>query len=407
MSIRTTIKSAGLALILVLSASVATAADNVSDDFVKIGVLTDHSGPYASLSGKWTDAAVQMAISDFGGKVLGKPIKMVVADHQNKPSVGSTIARKWVDLDGVDMIVGLNNSAVGLAVQNVASQKQTITMNVGGGSLQFTEQQCTEYGISYAYSTHALAKGTATAVVNNGGSSWFIIGADYTFGHSLAEQTTEVVERLGGEVLGSAFLPLSTTDFASALVKAQASGAEVIAFANAGNDTVNALKQSRAFHIADRGQKVVSLLMFINIIKALGLETAQGLKFTQSFYWNRNEQTREWSMRYAEQTGRMPNFSQAGAYAAVTTYLKAVEKAGTDDGKKVREVLGRMTIDNMFAEHGSILPNGRMVHDMYLLEAKKPSESQGPWDLLKVAATIPGNQAFIPLSNSACPLVQQ
>lgn len=400
------ILATGLVAALMLGTSTSSAADSVSSNFVKIGVLTDHSGPYASLAGKWTDMAAQMAIDDFGGTILGKPIMLVSADHQNKPTIGSTIARKWIDQQGVDMIAGLNTSSVGLAVQRLASQKHVITMNIGGGATEFTEQQCTKYGISYAYSTHALATGTATAIVKDGGKTWSIIGADYAFGHSLAEQTIEVVERLGGEVLSTRFVPLGTNDFASALVNAKGSGAQVIGLANAGKDTVNALKQAREFGIGQSGQQqLASLLMFVNIVKGLGLESAQGLKFTQSFYWDRNVATRKWSKRYFEKSGRMPNFSQAGMYSAITTYLNAVKEAGTDNADRVRAKLGAMKINDFFADGGVIEPNGRMKHDMYLLEVKKPSESDGPWDLLKVVATIPGDDAFIPLSKSACPLL--
>lgn len=397
----------GFAAVLLLMTGSVAAADNISGGFVKIGVLTDMSGVYKAPTGPGSILGARMAVEKFGGTVLGKPIKLVSANHQNKASVASTIARKWIDQDGVDMITGMGNSAVGLAVQGLGSDKHTIIINTGAGSTQFTEGQCTKYGIHYVYTTRALAVGTATGIVNNGGDTWFFITADYAFGHSLQKNTAEVVKNLGAKVLGSVKHPLGATDFASYLLQAKSSGAEVIALANAGGDTVNAVKQADAFGIVQQGQQLAALNIFLTGVKALGLKTAEGLQFTRGFNWGRTEQTRAWSKRFYERHGAMPTDIQAGTYSAVLTYLKAIKKAGTDNADAVREVLGNMTINDMFVQGGDILPNGLMVHDMYLVQVKSPEASKGPWDLLKVVATIPGKKAFIPLSESSCPLLAE
>jgi branched-chain amino acid transport system substrate-binding protein len=372
---------------------------------VKIGVLTDMSSVYKAIGGPGAVTAAQMAIDDFGGKVLGQPIKLVSADHQEKAGVASSIARRWIDKDHVDMITGMVNSAVGLAVQNLASAKHTITINEGAGSTALTEDQCTKYGIHYAYDTHALPVGTATAIVKNGGKSWFFITADYAFGHSLEENTAQVVKNLGGSVVGNVKAPLGTNDFSSYLLQASGSGADVIGLANAGQDTVNAVKQAHEFGIVQHGQKLAGMLVFITDIKALGLKTAQGLEFTTAFYWNRTPKARQWSQRFFKKHGAMPTMVQAGIYSAVAHYLQAIKAAGTDDADAVRKQLGNMTIDDMFVEDGHIEPNGLMVHDMYLVKVKKPEQSQSDWDLLKVVSTIPAKKAYIPLSQSACPLL--
>lgn len=407
MKIRAGLTAACAAALMLLMAGSAGAADKVSDGFVKIGVLTDMSGVYAAIGGKGAITAAQMAIDDAGGEVLGKPIKLVSADHQNKADVGSTIAREWIDTKGVDMITGLLTSSVALAVQNLASDKHTITITIGAGATELTEQQCTKYGIHYAYDTYSLPVGTATAVVKNGGKTWFFITADYAFGHSLQKNTTMVVDKLGGKVLGSVQAPLGTADFSSYLLQAQSSGAQVIALANAGQDTVNAIKQANAFGIVQRGQQIVGMLVFISDVKSLGLETAQGLQFTSAFYWDRNDASRKWSKRYFEKTGAMPTMVQAGVYSAISNYLKAIKAAGTDDADAVRAELGKMKIHDFFAENGVIEPNGLFKHDMYLLKVKKPSESHGDWDLADVVSTIPGDKAYIPLSRSVCPLLKK
>jgi branched-chain amino acid transport system substrate-binding protein len=303
------------------------------------------------------------------------------------------------------MITGLLNSGVGLAVQRLASEKHTITINTGASATEFTESQCSKYGIHYTYDVHALSVGTATQVMKQGGDSWFFITVNYAFGRSLQNSATEVVERLGGKVLGSVITPLATTDFSSYLTQAQASGAKIIALANTGLDTVNAIKTARAFHIGGKDQKIVALETFIGDIKSIGLENAQGLEFTTAFYWDRNPETRAWSERFFKKTGFMPNQVQAGTYSGVMTYLKAVAAAGTDNADAVRSELGKMKINDFFVHDGTIEPNGLMLHDMYLVKVKQPSESHGPWDILNVVSTINAKDAFIPLSKSQCPLL--
>ncbi|KMQ76855.1 ABC transporter substrate-binding protein [Marinobacter subterrani] len=382
-----------------------TANAELTDGKVKIGVLSDMSGVYKTLEGPGAVVAAKMAIEDFGGSVLGKPVEVISADHQNKPDIGASTAREWIDAKEVDMITGLDNSSVGLAVQGLANDKKTITLNTGAGTTALTEEQCTPYGIHYVYDTHALPVGTATAMVKNGGKSWFFITADYAFGHSLRDNTGAVVKSLGGEVVGNVNAPLSTNDFSSYLLQAQSSGADVIGLANAGQDTVNAIKQANQFRIVQSGQKLAGMLVFITDVHSMGLDIAQGLQFTTAFVWNQNEETLEWSKRFYERHGAMPTMVQAGVYSAVTNYLKAVKETGTDDSDTVRAKLGEMTLNDMFVKNGSILPNGSMLHDMYLVEVKKPSESESEWDLLRVVSKIPAEEAYIPLSESKCRLV--
>jgi branched-chain amino acid transport system substrate-binding protein len=386
----------------------AFAAGNVqlSHDGLTIGLITDMAGPYAALEGPGSELAAKMAIEDFGGKIDGKPIKLMVGDNQNKPDVASAIARRWIDQDHVDMLVGLGNSSVALAVQALASDKHVITMAADSGTTELTEDRCTKYGIHYVYDTHALAAGTGTAVVKQGGDSWYFITVDYAFGHSLEEDTAAVVKKLGGKVVGHVLHPLDTTDFSSYLLQAQASKAKVIALANTGDNFVNAVKQAHEFQITQHGQQLVGMLVFVNGVKSLGLETAQGLQFTGAWYWDQNAKSRAWAERFHKRLGVMPNYGQAGVYSAVLTYLNAVTQAGTVDADKVRDVLGKTDINDMFVSHGKILPNGLMLHDMFLMKVKTPAESHGDWDLLKVMATIPGKDAFLPLSASKCKLVK-
>ncbi|WP_417568207.1 ABC transporter substrate-binding protein [Marinobacter sp.] len=382
-----------------------TATAELTDGKLKIGVLSDMSGVYKALEGPGAVIAAKMAIEDFGGSVLGQPVEVISADHQNKPDIGASTAREWIDAKEVDMITALDNSSVALSVQGLANDKKIITMNTGAGTTALTEDQCTPYGIHYVYDTHALPVGTATAMVKNGGKSWFFITADYAFGHSLRDNTGAVVESLGGEVVGNVNAPLSTNDFSSYLLQAQSSGADVIGLANAGQDTVNAIKQANQFRIVQSGQKLAGMLVFITDVHSMGLDIAQGLQFTTAFVWNQNDETRAWSERFFERHGAMPTMVHAGVYSAVTNYLKAVKETGTDDSDTVRAKLGEMTLNDMFVKDGSILPNGSMLHDMYLVEVKKPSESESEWDLLRVVSKIPADQAFIPLSKSKCPLV--
>jgi branched-chain amino acid transport system substrate-binding protein len=382
-----------------------TAAGALSDDKIKIGVLSDMSGVYKSLEGPGAVIAAQMAIEDFGGSVMGKPIEIISADHQNKPDIGASTAREWIDAKQVDMITALDNSSVALSVQGLAKDKKIITMNTGAGSTALTEEQCSPYGIHYVYDTHALPVGTATAMVKNGGKKWFFITADYAFGHSLRDNTGAVVESLGGEVVGNVNAPLSTNDFSSYLLQAQSSGADVIGLANAGQDTVNAIKQANQFRIVQSGQKLAGMLVFITDVHSMGLDIAQGLQFTTAFVWNQNEETTAWSERFHERHGAMPTMVHAGVYSAVTNYLKAVKETGTDNTDTVRAKLGEMTLNDMFVKGGKIAPNGSMLHDMYLVEVKKPSESKSEWDLLNVVSTIPADQAYISMADTKCSLV--
>jgi branched-chain amino acid transport system substrate-binding protein len=382
-----------------------TAAGALSDDKVKIGVLSDMSGVYKSLEGPGAVIAAEMAIEDFGGSVMGKSIELISADHQNKPDIGASTAREWIDAKQVDMITALDNSSVALSVQGLAKDKKIITMNTGAGTTALTEEQCTPYGIHYVYDTYALPVGTATAMVKNGGKKWYFITADYAFGHSLRDNTGAVVESLGGEVVGNVNAPLSTNDFSSYLLQAQSSGADVIGLANAGQDTVNAIKQANQFRIVQSGQKLAGMLVFLTDVHSMGLDIAQGLQFTTAFVWNQNEETTAWSNRFNERHGAMPTMVQAGVYSAVTNYLKAVTETGTDDTEKVRAKLGEMTLNDMFVKGGKIAPNGSMLHDMYLVEVKKPSESKSEWDLLNVISKIPADQAYISMADTKCSLV--
>ena len=383
------------------------AKEKISDGVVKIGVLTDMSGVYSTLGGKGTQVAVEMAVKDFGGKVLGKPIQVIGADHQNKADIASAKAREWFDNEKVDMITGLLNTGCALAVQKLGGDKKRITMNTGAASTELTNKASTPYSIHYVYDTYALGKVTGQAVVQGGGKSWFFITADYAFGQSLEQNTTHFVTKYGGKSVGSVRHPLSTADFSSYLLQAQSSGAQIIGLANAGGDTINAIKQAREFGIGQKGQKLVGLLVFDTDIKSLGLNVAQGMQFTSGFYWDRDDATRAWSKRFFAIHKAMPTMDQAGAYSATMNYLKAIKAAGTDDPDAVMAKLKSMDISDFFAVHGKIRVDGRMVHDMYLMEVKKPSESKGEWDLLKIIKTIPGDEAFMPLSESTSPLVKK
>jgi branched-chain amino acid transport system substrate-binding protein len=378
----------------------------ISDNVVKIGVLTDMSGVYSALGGKGTQVAVEMAVKDFGGKVLGKPIQVIGADHQNKADIASAKAREWVDNEKVDMIIGLLNSGCALAVQKLDGEKKKITIVTGAGSTDLTNKACNPYSIHYVYDTYATGKVTAEAIVPHGGKTWFFLTADYAFGYSLEQNTTRFVTKLGGRVLGSVRHPLSTSDFSSYLLQAQSSGAQIIGLANAGGDTINAIKQAREFGIIQKGQKLVGLLVFDTDIKSLGLQVAQGMQFASGFYWDRDNATRDFAKRFYAIHKAMPTMDQAGAYSATMNYLKAIKATGTDDPDVVMAKLKSMDISDFFAVHGKIRADGRMVHDMYLMEVKKPSESKGEWDLLKIVKTVPGDQAFMPLSESTCPLVK-
>lgn len=379
-------------------------AQEVSDDVVKIGVLGDMSGVYSTgFSGKGAVSAVKMAVEDFGGEVLGKKIEVISADHQNKADVASATARQWIDEDNVDMIADLTNSAVGLAVQQLASDKKTITINTGAASADLTGKACTKYGIHYGYDTHALSVGTGTAVVKNGGDSWYFITADYAFGQKLEADTAAVVEELGGKVLGSSKAPLATNDFSSYLLQAQSSGAKVVGLANAGGDTVNSIKQAHEFGLTEAGQQLAGMLVLISDVKSLGTDVSKGLNFTVGWYWNQDDESRAWKEKFMEYSGgEAPTSIHAADYSLTTAYLNAIKAAGTDDPDKVREELGKQPIDDFYAKGGQIREDGLLVHDMYLLKVKDGAEDE--WDVAEVAQTIPGEDAYASLEEGGCSL---
>lgn len=390
---------------LFASTSIALAA-SASDGKVKIGILNDQSGVYADFGGKGSVEAAKMAVEDFGGKVLDSPIEIVDADHQNKPDIASNIARQWFDTNQVDAIMELTTSSVALAVQAIAKEKKKIDIVTGAATTELTGKQCSPYGFHWAYDTHALAVGTGGALVKQGGKKWFFLTADYAFGYSLEQQTSDFVKANGGEVVGSVRHPLSNADYSSFLLQAQSSGANVIGLANAGADTQNAIKQAAEFGITQGGQRLAALLFTLAEVHGLGLEAAQGLTLTEGFYWDRDDKSREFGERYMKRTGKMPNMIQAGTYSAVLQYLKAVQKAGTDETEAVAKQLHEMPVDDAFAQNGTVGPNGRMFKDMYLLEVKKPGDSKKDWDYFNVLATIPGKEAYLDPAKSGCNLVK-
>ncbi len=394
---------AGAALAAPASAQTAAA---ISDDVVRLGLILDMSGVYADVTGKGSATAAQMAIDDFGGTVLGKKIDLLVADHQNKADIAAARAREWYDTQKVDAVMDVAGSAPALAVLEVAREKKKIVVFSGPGTERITNDLCSPYSVHYTYDTWSLANTTARAVVDRGGKSWYFLTADYAFGHTLQASATDVVKARGGTVLGAARHPLGSSDFASYLLQAQSSRAQVVGLANAGGDTVNAIKAASEFGLTQGGQKMAGLLLYINDIHAIGLEAASGLMLTEAFYWDMNDQTRAWSQRYYDKLKKMPNMSQAGTYSSVMHYLKAVQAAGTDAPDAVMKQMKAMPINDFFATNGRIREDGRMVHDMYLFEVKKPSESKRPWDYYNLVATVPGDEAFMPLSKSSCPLVK-
>ena len=379
-------------------------AGAISGDVVKVGVLTDMSGLYSDLGGQGSVEAARMAAADFGGKVLGKNIEIIGADHQNKADVGAQKAREWFDQQGVDMITDALNSAVGIAVTKVVGEKKRILMNVGAASTRLTNEDCNAYTVHYAYDTYALANGTGNAIVKQGGKSWYFLTADYAFGHSLESDTANVVKSGGGTVVGAVRHPLNAADFSSFLLQAQSSKAQIVGLANAGGDTINAIKAANEFGIT-KNQKLAGLLVFITDVHSLGLATTQGMYLTDGWYWDTNEDTRKFGRRYFDKMKKMPTMVQAGVYSSTLTYLKAVAAAGTDNADAVMAELKKTRINDMFAKNGTIRADGRMIHDMYLMEVKKPAESKYPWDYYHIKATIPGDQAFQPLSASRCPMI--
>ncbi|RAU21423.1 ABC transporter permease [Paramagnetospirillum kuznetsovii] len=391
-----------------LALSTGLAHAQFTDGKVKIGVLTDLSGTYSDLAGQGAIVAAQMAIEDFGGKINGQPIELISADHQNKADIASGIARKWYENEGVDAIAELVTTAAAVAVREVAREKGKIDLNSGAASTPLTNDKCSPTGFHWTYDTYAMAVGTGDAVVKSGGKTWFFLTADYAFGHNLQAQTERVVLANGGTVKGSVKHPFPNADFSSFLLQAQASGAQIIGLANAGADTINAIKQAKEFGIVAGGQKLAGLLVFITDVNSLGLDIAQGMVLTTGFYWDMDDGTRAFSKRFAERMkGKMPSMVQAGVYSQVTHYLKAAAAAKTDEGIKVADKMRELPIQDFFAKNGKIRADGRMVHDMYLAQVKAPSESKGPWDYYKVLRTIPGDEAFQPLSMSTCPLVKK
>ena len=376
-------KIAVIAALAALLAAAAPARAQVSGDAVKIGVLTDMSSLYADIGGPGSVAAARMAIADFGGAVDGKKIELVSADHQNKPDVGSAIANQWFDTEGVDAIVDVPTSSVALAIQEIVRKKNKVFLISGAASSDLTGKACAPTSIHWTYDTVALANGTGGAVVKAGGTTWFFITADYAFGHALQRDTTRVVEAAGGKVLGSVNVPLNNADFSSFLLQAQASKAKIIGLANAGGDTINSIKQAAEFGIVAGGQKLAGLLVFISDVHSLGLQTAQGLELTEAFYWDQNDQTRAWSKRFFDQTGREPTMVQAGVYGAIIHYLNAIKATGSDDGPTVVKQMRATPVNDFMTRNGKIREDGTLVRDMYLFEVKKPSESKGPLGLLQ------------------------
>ena len=397
-----------LALGVLPTAAIAQAkpAAKISDGVVKIGLILDMSSLYADITGEGSATAARMAVEDFGGKVLGAPIEVMAADHQNKAEVAATMAREWYDARKVDIIADVAASATALAALEVAKQKNKLIMFSGPGSTRLTNENCTPVSVHYAYDTYALAVGTGRGVLKTGGDTWFFLTADYAFGHSLEKDTSDVLRAEGGRILGSVRHPLNASDFSSFLLQAQASKAKIIGLANAGGDTINAIKAANEFGIT-KTQKLAGLLVFINDVHALGLATTQGMLLTESYYWDMNDESRKWARRFFEKMKKMPNMVQAGTYSSVTHYLKAVQAAGTDETGAVMAKMKSMPINDFFVKNGRIREDGRMIRDMYLFEVKSPAESKYPWDYYKLKATIPGEQAFMPVAKSVCPLLKK
>jgi branched-chain amino acid transport system substrate-binding protein len=395
-------------LAALLTLGPATARAQISDGVIKIGVLNDQSGLYADLAGQGSVVAARMAVEDYGAEKKGMKVEVVFADHQNKADVGSAIARQWYDVDKVDLIVDVPNSGVALAVSQITRDKGKAFIVSSAATSDLTGKACSPNTIHWTYDTWALANGTANALVKQGAETWFFITADYAFGHALERDVEAVVLKNGGKVLGKVRHPLNTQDFSSFLLQAQASKAKVIGLANAGGDTTNAIKQGAEFGIVKGGQNFAGLLVFLTDVHALGLQTAQGLVFTETFYWDLNDRTRAFAKRFAERNrGIHPTMIHAGVYAGVTHYLKAVEALKSDDGTKVIAKMKEIPTDDPLFGKGTIRADGRKIHPAYLVEVKKPSESKAPWDYYKIRATIPAEQAFRPLDQGECPLVKK
>jgi branched-chain amino acid transport system substrate-binding protein len=378
----------------------------VSDDVIRIGFITDMSGVYSDIDGKAGIEAIRMAIEDAGGNINGKKIELVTADHQNKADIASARAREWFDQQNLDVLIGGTNSATSLAMAGVAAEKKKPFIAIGAGASDLTNAKCTPYTVHYAYDTVALARGTGSAVVKDGGKSWFFLTADYAFGHALERDTANVVKAAGGEVKGQVRAPLGASDFSSFLLQAQASKAQILGLANAGGDTINSIKAANEFGVTQT-MKMAGLLVFINDIDSLGLQATQNMYLTDGWYWDQNDASRAWSKKFEAKVGRKPSMLQAGDYSSVSFYLNAVKATGTDDADTILKWMRSNKINDMFAQGGYVREDGRMVHDMYLMQVKTPKESKGRWDYYKVVATLPGDQVYTKLSESTCPLVKK
>lgn len=394
----------GMAAASVLSSPAAFA--QISDNVVKIGVLTDMNGPASTPTGQGSVTAAQMAVDDFGGTVLGKPISVIVGDHQDKPDVGASIARRWYDTEQVDLIVDVPVSAVGLAVESIANQKKRLFITHSTGAADFHGKFCSPYAMQWVFDTRALAVGTAQEVVKRGGDSWFFITDDYAFGHSLERDASSVIVKNGGKVVGSVSPPFATPDLSSFILQAQASKAKIIGIAGGPPNNINEIKTAGEFGVMKNGQQMAALLALITDIHSLGLPAAQGLQLTTSFYWDMDDKTREWSKRYFAKMNRMPTMWQAGVYSSVMNYLNAVKASGTDEPLKVAAKMREKPVEDFFSRNGKLRADGLMVHDLILVQVKKPEESKYPWDYYRILAHIPGEEAFGP-PDPACPLVKQ
>ena len=379
---------------------------NISDNVIRIGFITDMASVYSDIDGAGGIEAARMAIADAGGEINGKKIELVFADHQNKADVAAARAREWFDQQKIDMLIGGTNSGVNLALAGIAAERKKPFFAIGAAASDLTGSQCTPYTVHWAYDTVALARGTGSAVVKAGGKTWYFLTADYAFGHALERDTANVVKAAGGTVVGQVRAPLNSSDFSSFLLQAQSSKAQILGLANAGGDTINSIKAANEFGIG-KTMKMAGLLIFINDIHSLGLNVTLGMKFTDGWYWDQNDETRAWSKKFEARVKRKPSMIQAGDYSAVSFYLKAVKETGSDNGDTVMKWMKSNKVNDMFAKNGYVREDGRMIHDMFLMEVKKPSESKGPWDYYKQLAVLPGEEVFTKLSESTCKLVKK
>ena len=401
----TTILARAILAWAIIALPIWAACAQVSDGVVKIGVLADMSGMYADLSGPGSVTAAQMAAEDFGGTVLGKPIVVVSADHQNKPDVGASIARAWYDREQVDAIVDVPVSSVAFAVQQASRERNKVLLLSAAGASDLTGKSCSPVSVHWTYDTYALANTVGAALLKQGGDTWFFVTADYAFGYALERDMSALVKARGGKVLGAVRHPQDTSDFSSFLLQAKSSGAKVIGLANAGGDTVTSVKQANEFGIPQKGQRIVGLLTYISDVHSMGLANAQGLILASAFYWDMTDETRAWTARFVARVNKVPTMAQAGTYGAVLHYLKAIQAAGTDDGPTVVAKMKELPINDFFTKNGSVRADGRVIRNMYLFQVKTPAESKGRFDYYKLLDTVPGEQAFRPMSEGGCPLI--